>query len=70
MTLMSFIKFIEERYDRDMHIKTLVHVVIEKKICDIEKHFEVMTLQFNLTEYVKYETTVDFRNEMKNVSEV
>jgi hypothetical protein len=48
MTLMSFIKLIKEEYDRDMHIKTLVHVATEKKVCDIEKHFEIMTLEFNL----------------------
>jgi hypothetical protein len=70
MTLVSFIKLIKERYDRDMHIKTLVHVATEKKICDIEKHFEIMILQFNLTEYVKYETTVDSRNEIKNATSI
>jgi hypothetical protein len=48
MTLVSFIKLIKEEYDRDMHTKTLVHVATEKKICDIEEHFEVMTLEYNL----------------------
>jgi hypothetical protein len=65
----SSIKLIKEEYDRDMHTKILVHVATEKKICDIEKHFEIMILEYNLiqlTEYVKYETTVDLRNEMKN----
>jgi hypothetical protein len=48
MTLVSFIKFIKERYDRDMHIKTFVHVAIGKKVCDIEKHFGIMILEYNL----------------------
>jgi hypothetical protein len=33
-----------------MHTRTLVHVATEKKIRDIEKHFEIMTLEFNLTD--------------------
>jgi hypothetical protein len=70
MTLVSFIKLIKEGYDRDMHTKTLVHVVTGKKVCDIEEHFGVMTLEFNLTEYVKYEATVDPRNEMKNAAPI
>jgi hypothetical protein len=49
MTLVSSTKLIKERYDRDMHTKTLVHVATGKKICDIEKHFEVMTLEYNPT---------------------
>jgi hypothetical protein len=48
MTLVSFTKLIKEGYDRDMHIKTLVHVATEKKVCDIEEHFGVMTLEYNL----------------------
>ncbi len=48
MTLVSFIKLIKEEYDRDMHIKILVHVATEKKVCDIEKHFGVMILDYNL----------------------
>ncbi len=48
MTLVSFIKLIKEKYDRDMYTKTLVHVATEKKICDIEKYFEIMILEFNL----------------------
>jgi hypothetical protein len=50
MTLVSSTKLIKEGYDRDMHTKTLVHVATEKKVCDIEKHFEVMTLEFNPTD--------------------
>ncbi len=52
MTLVSFIKLIKEGYDRDMHTKTLVHVATEKKICDIEKHFGVMILEFNLIDKI------------------
>jgi hypothetical protein len=48
MTLVFSTKLIKEGYDRDMHTKTLVHVVTEKKVCDIEKHFGVMTLEYNL----------------------
>jgi hypothetical protein len=47
MTLVSSIKLIKEGYDRDMHTKSFVHVATEKKVCDIEKHFEVMTLEYN-----------------------
>ncbi len=47
MTLVSSTKLIKEGYDRDMHTKILVHVATEKKVCDIEKHFGVMTLEFN-----------------------
>jgi hypothetical protein len=47
MTLVSSTKLIKEGYDRDMHTKTLVHVATGKKVCDIEKHFGVMTLEFN-----------------------
>jgi hypothetical protein len=65
MTLVSFTKLIKEGYDRDMHTKTLVHVATEKKICDIEKHFEVMIL-----ECVKYETAVDPRTEIKNMTSI
>jgi hypothetical protein len=59
MTLVSFIKLIKEGYDRDMHTKTLVHVATEKKICDIEKHFGVMTL-----EYVKNAASINPRSTM------
>jgi hypothetical protein len=48
MTLVSSTKLIKEGYDRDMHTKTLVHVTTEQKICDIEEHFEIMTLEYNL----------------------
>jgi hypothetical protein len=73
MTLVSSIKLIKEGYDRDMHTKTLVHVATGKKVCDIEKHFGVMTLEFKSiqpTEYVKYGATVDPRNEMKNAASI
>ncbi len=71
MTLVSFTKLIKEGYDRDMHTKTLVHVATGKKVCDIEEHFGVMTLEYNpipiqLTEYVEYEAIVDLRNKMEN----
>jgi hypothetical protein len=46
MTLVSFTKLIKEEYDRDMHTKTLVHVATEKKVCDIEEHCGVMTLEY------------------------
>jgi hypothetical protein len=49
MTLVSSIKLIKEGYDRDMHTKILVHVATEKKVCDIEEHFGVMTLEYNPT---------------------
>jgi hypothetical protein len=65
MTLVSSTKLIKEGYDRDMHTKTLVHVATGKKVCDIEEHFGVMTL-----EYVKYEATVDLRNEMENMASI
>ncbi len=58
MTLVSTIKLIKEEYDRDMHTKTLVHVATEKKICDIEEHFGIMTL-----EYVKNKTSNNLMNE-------
>jgi hypothetical protein len=45
MTLVSYIKLIKEGYDRDIHTKTLVHVAAGKKVCDIEEHFGVMTLE-------------------------
>jgi hypothetical protein len=32
-----------------MHIKTFVHVATEKKICNIEKHFGIMTFESNVT---------------------
>ncbi len=75
MTLVSSIKLIKEEYDRDMHIKTLVHVATGNKVCDVEKHFGVMILEHNpisiqLTEYVKYGATVDSRNEMKNAGSI
>jgi hypothetical protein len=53
MTFMSSIKLIKQKYDRDMYTKILVHVAIDKKICDIKKYFEMMIL-----EYVKYETSI------------
>jgi hypothetical protein len=46
MTLVSSTKLIKEGYDRDMHTKTLVHVATGKKVCDIEEHFGVMTLEY------------------------
>ncbi len=73
MTLVSSTKLIKEGYDRDMHTKTLVHVATEKKVCDIEEHFGVMTLEFNPiqpTEYVEYGATVDPRNEMENAASI
>jgi hypothetical protein len=41
MTLLSFTKLIKEGYE---HTRTLVHV---KKVCDVEEHFGVMTLEYN-----------------------
>jgi hypothetical protein len=32
-----------------MHTKTLVHIATGKKVCDIEEHFGVMTLEYNPT---------------------
>ncbi len=46
MTLVSSTKLIKEGYDRDMHTKTLVHVATDTKVCDIEEHFEIMTLEY------------------------
>jgi hypothetical protein len=68
MTLVSSIKLIKERYDRDMHTKTLVHVATGKKVCDIEEHFEVMTLEYNLTNEstATVEMTAPKINEMLN----
>ncbi len=75
MTLVSSTKLIKEGYDRDMHTKTLVHVATGKKVCDIEEHFGVMTLEYNSipiqpTEYVEYGATVDPRNEMENAASI
>ncbi len=73
MTLVSSTKLIKEGYDRDMHTKTFVHVATGKKVCDIEEHFGVMTLEYNPiqpTEYVKYGATVDPRNEMENTAPI
>jgi hypothetical protein len=68
MTLVSFIKLIKEEYDRDMHTKTLVHVATKKKICDIEKYFGIMTLEFNPTNEstTTVKMTVPKINEMLN----
>jgi hypothetical protein len=49
MTLVSSTKLIKEGYDRDMHTKILVHVATGKKVCNIEKHFGVIILEYNLT---------------------
>ncbi len=46
MTLVSSTKLIKEGYDRDMHTKTLVHIATGTKVCDIEEHFGVMTLEY------------------------
>jgi hypothetical protein len=62
MTLVSFIKLIKEEYDKDMHIKTFIHVAIEKKICDIEEHFEIMIL-----EYVKNMISINFINKSTTI---
>jgi hypothetical protein len=66
MTLVSFTKLIKEEYDRDMHTKTLVHVTTGQKICDIEEHFGVMTLEYNLINEstATVEMTVPKINEM------
>jgi hypothetical protein len=68
MTLVSSIKLIKEGYDRDLHTKTLVHVATGKKVCDIEKHFGVMTLEFNLINEstATVEKTVPQKNEVLN----
>jgi hypothetical protein len=66
MILISSTKLIKEEYDRDMHTKTLVHVATEKKICDIEKHFEIMTLEFNLTDESTAIVKMTASNEMLN----
>jgi hypothetical protein len=63
MTFVSFTKLIKEEYNRDMHTKTLVHVATDTKICDIEKHFEIMIFEFNLinesTTIVKKTTLIE-----------
>jgi hypothetical protein len=70
MTLVSSIKLIKEGYDRDMHTKTFVHVATETKVCDIEEHFEIMTLEFNSTvestATVKMPTSNEMLNETSN----
>ncbi len=54
MTLVSSTKLIKEGYDRDMHTKTLVHVATGKKVCDIEEHFGVMTLEYNPIQFIEH----------------
>jgi hypothetical protein len=66
MTLVSFIKLIKEEYDRDMHTKTLVHVATEKKICDIEEHFGVMILEYNVIN----ESTATVKKTASKINEV
>jgi hypothetical protein len=66
MTLVSFIKLIKEEYDKDMHTKTFVHVATGTKICDIEKYFEVMILEFNLINESTATVKKTAKNEMLN----
>jgi hypothetical protein len=68
MTLVSSTKLIKEGYDRDMHIKTLVHVAIGTKVCDIEEHFGVMTLEFNPTDGSTATVEMTAPNEVLNVA--
>jgi hypothetical protein len=57
ITLVSSIKLINQEYDKNMHTKILVHVVTDQKICNIKKHFEMMTLK-----YVKNATSINSRS--------
>jgi hypothetical protein len=69
MTLVSSTKLIKEGYDRDMHTKTLVHAATEKKVCDIEEHFGIMTLEYNPINVIDESTTtveMTAPNEMLN----
>jgi hypothetical protein len=58
MTLVSSTKLIKEGYDRDMHIKILVHVATDKKVCDIEKHFGIMIFEYNFINVIHESTTI------------
>ncbi len=62
MTLVLSIKLIKEEYNRDIHTKIFVHVATEKKICDIEKHFGIMII-----EYIKNKTSNKLTNESTTI---
>jgi hypothetical protein len=35
-------------YDRDMYSKKLIQKSFRKQVCDIQKHYEMFLLQYNL----------------------
>lgn len=47
VALISSVKLIKQGFNRDMHTKTLTNVATDKKICNIEEHFEIITLKYN-----------------------
>jgi hypothetical protein len=41
-------KLEKEKFDRDSHIKTLIHLKTDKQMCEIQKRFEMQLLEYNL----------------------
>ncbi len=48
VTLVSQSKLMKEHYDRDMYSKKLIQKSSRMKICDIQKHYEMLLLEYNL----------------------
>ncbi len=46
--LISFTRLIKEKYDRDLHINTLMHMKSNTKVCEINMQCNVLLLKFNL----------------------
>jgi hypothetical protein len=41
-------KLEKENFDRDSHIKILIHLKTDKQVCEIQKRFEVQLLEYTL----------------------
>ncbi len=48
VTLISQSKLMKVNYDRDMYSKKLIQKSFRKQVCDIQKHYEMFLLQYNL----------------------
>jgi murein L,D-transpeptidase YafK len=46
VTLVSQSKLEKEKFDRDSHTKTLIHLKTDMQVCEIQKRFEVQLLEY------------------------
>jgi hypothetical protein len=57
VTLVSQFKLEKKEYDRDSYIKILIQMKTSKQICEIQKHYKMQLLEYNLISRNDYQMT-------------